>query len=990
MQVDEEVGYRLSPLQARAIALHGLEATLAARVELAVVLPPGLSAADVQAVLQILVGRHELLRTGFARPEHLAEPLQVIGEVGFALEPSLAALRRPWDLGDTRALRGHLVGSTLTLALPQLAADRVTPALLFRELAAALRGEALPDPGPQYADVAEWLGARPVASPAPPFPAWRCVRGGARSTRLLEVDWSALEGWTADRGLELDDALFGIWGVVVARWAGAHEGSVEREVPGRDTPELARTLGPLAHPVECFFEVAPDVDLEAFLRRLAPSEVSLPAPGARPFGYRAEAHQLASGELRGTVDATALLDEGWSAALIRRDRALLLTLEAEPEAVAFMAAALEAALAAAPRASTVGALTAGRRKAEVARHEAVAPFADRSGLDALILATAARHPERPALESDERITSYGELVARARRWAAGLRAPELEPQAIVGVLTAAPDRALTFMLAAWLADLIPAPLDVEDPPLRRGALPAARCFDDADLDRLDAAPEPSSVAAACGFDGVAHDHPAAPSRARGVEEAAADHADSAPHRSSLPAALRFDEGELDPREAVRLGGSARGAYVLLTSGSRGAPQPGLVEPGAVRRARAAVAPLLDAPPGARFGALTRLSSDLAYTAVFSALARGGTAVVPSAARALDAAWLRSARPVDVLKITPSLWLALHGAGAGDALLPSRTLVFGGEPLRAEHVARVRAAAPALRVLNHYGPTEATIGAVAGLAEGDGEPRLGRALFGVEVALVASDGADAAPWEPAELYLGGPSLARGYVGDPERTAARFVERGGRRMYATGDLVWADARGELAFIGRSDRQVKVNGVRVEPGEAEAALLAVAGVRDAHVALLDGALVAFVVTEAETTRAALEEALAARLPPPARPSRIVVVGALPRTASGKVDPAALAALLPRRGPAAPPRTEVEARLLAIWKAVLEVEEVGVDDDFFDLGGHSLIATQIVNRVRDELVVELGLRDIYAAPTVAGLAARVAEAGVPAAPPPRAPRAR
>ena len=252
--------------------------------------------------------------------------------------------------------------------------------------------------------------------------------------------------------------------------------------------------------------------------------------------------------------------------------------------------------------------------------------------------------------------------------------------------------------------------------------------------------------------------------------------------------------------------------------------------------------------------------------------------------------------------------------------------------------------------------------------------------------------------PGELLLGGAGLARGYLGRPARTAAAFVpdpwsRQPGARLYRTGDLARRLPGGDLVYLGRLDRQVKLRGFRIELGEIEARLAARPEVREAAVVVAgdepaDHRLVAFVVAASEAEdggaglAAALTAALAAELPAYMVPADVVAVGELPRTAGGKLDRRALAAAAPAAGgarpaaPPVPPRDEREEALAAIWREVLGVAAVGVHDNFFALGGHSLKATRVVARVRRTLGAELPLREMFERPTVAGLAAALAEA--------------
>ncbi|MCF3137608.1 phosphopantetheine-binding protein, partial [Streptomyces olivochromogenes] len=259
-----------------------------------------------------------------------------------------------------------------------------------------------------------------------------------------------------------------------------------------------------------------------------------------------------------------------------------------------------------------------------------------------------------------------------------------------------------------------------------------------------------------------------------------------------------------------------------------------------------------------------------------------------------------------------------------------------------------------------------------------------------------------PGVAGELYIAGPGLARGYVGRPDLTASRFVASPfavGERMYRTGDVVRWTPDGRLMFVGRVDDQVKLRGLRIELGEIETALGAVAGVRQAAVLLREDQpgekrLVGYVVPESDSDSgsgsgsdfdsdsgldlARAKADLAARLPEYMVPAALVPMAALPLTVNGKLDREALPA--PDYTATAThhePRTLLEEALCGLFAKALSLPSVGVDDSFFDLGGHSLLAMRLVNAVRADLGVDVGVRAVFESPTVAGLAARVESAG-------------
>ncbi|MBV2151247.1 non-ribosomal peptide synthase/polyketide synthase, partial [Kitasatospora sp. SUK 42] len=434
--------------------------------------------------------------------------------------------------------------------------------------------------------------------------------------------------------------------------------------------------------------------------------------------------------------------------------------------------------------------------------------------------------------------------------------------------------------------------------------------------------------------------------------------------------------ETDPQVALD---ARHPAYVIYTSGSTGRPKGVAVSHTGVSGLVAAQVERLGVAPGSRVLQFASPSFDASFWDLCSALLTGAALVLAPAEAPLEAL---ADRRLDVTHVTlpPSALAALEGAE-----LAASTLVVAGEACPPELVARW---APGRRMINAYGPTETTVCATmsAPLSPGSGVPPIGRAVAGFRVYVLDERLRIVPPGVAGELYVAGPGLARGYLNRPGLTAGRFVAcpfgPEGARMYRTGDLVRRRADGELEYVGRADQQVKVRGFRVEPGEVEAALAEHPAVARAAVLAQDDRLVGYAVPRpgAAVRPAALAAHLRDRLPDYLVPAVFVVLDALPLTPNGKLDRAALPA--PESATTAAsraPRTPQEQILCELFAEVLGRPQVGVDDDFFDLGGHSLLATRLVARVRSVLGVELGLRALFQAPTVVGLAEALAEAGRP-----------
>ena len=399
-----------------------------------------------------------------------------------------------------------------------------------------------------------------------------------------------------------------------------------------------------------------------------------------------------------------------------------------------------------------------------------------------------------------------------------------------------------------------------------------------------------------------------------------------------------------------------------------------------------------------------LSFDFGLTLFYSCLAGGGRLhLLPPRSSGREVAdYLREHR-IDYLKLTPSHFEALTAdAGTGE-LLPAKALLFGGE---ASAWSRTRElAASGVRIVNHYGPTEATVGVATHTVDPATVPAatttpIGAPLPGACVYLLDEAMEPVPRGTVGELYLGGDRLARGYLGCPGATADRFVPDPfgppGARLYRSGDLGRRLPDGSIEFLGRRDLQVKIRGYRVEPGEIDAALATLPGVRQAVVdvrgtraePVLVGYLVPATATDdtgaderpAPPDEAALRRALRERLPDYMVPARLVWLDALPLADHGKVDRRALPDPPARvvTGGYEPPCGPVEEQLAQIFADVLELPGVGAHDDFFEIGGHSLLAVRVVARLRKLLPAggrPPGVMDLFKAPTVRELAALMAD---------------
>jgi acyl carrier protein len=348
-----------------------------------------------------------------------------------------------------------------------------------------------------------------------------------------------------------------------------------------------------------------------------------------------------------------------------------------------------------------------------------------------------------------------------------------------------------------------------------------------------------------------------------------------------------------------------------------------------------------------------------------------------------------------LKITPSHLGSLLASPDGTSMLPRKYLVLGGDAAGWDLVKGVQTAAKCA-VINHYGPTEATVGCCTFSVNennvSDWEPKtvpVGKPIANDTVYILDSLMRPVPAGVPGELCVGGAGIAKGYLNQPQQTAERFVndpfsKNANARLYRTGDLARFLPDGNIEFLGRIDQQVKIRGFRVEPAEIENVLKQHPSVQQTVVVPVadksgDKRLVAYVVAKKPAPSADdLRTFLGAKLPDYMVPTALVHLDALPLTKNGKVDFAALPSpeAVSTEKTIVAPRNPVEQQLVEIWREVLHIDNFGVLDNFFELGGHSLLATQVISRVRSAFHVQLPLRSLFDSPTVAGLADEIARA--------------
>ncbi|HUF82052.1 MAG TPA: amino acid adenylation domain-containing protein [Burkholderiales bacterium] len=576
----------------------------------------------------------------------------------------------------------------------------------------------------------------------------------------------------------------------------------------------------------------------------------------------------------------------------------------------------------------------------------------------LFEAQAARTPAAVAVVWPGGQLNYRELNERANRLAHHLRRRGVGHGALVGVCIERSPQLVIGLLGAWKAGAAYVPLDPAYPAERLSFM-----LEDADVRML-----------------------LTDGRSRRLFPSVASqtlcldlHGPLIAHESASNPALAVSPSDL--------------AYVMYTSGSTGQPKGAMILHSGLVNYLCWAIDAYAVKAGDSVPVHSSISFDLTVTSLYPALLAGGQVeLLPEEAGASSLVTaLRQGKGRGLVKITPA-----HLALLSQQLRPeevagmTKVFVIGGENLLAEHLRVWREFAPETRLINEYGPTEAVVGCcvyeVRNTDPHHGPVPIGRPIANTQLHVLDADRQPVPAGEVGELYIGGAGVARGYLNRPELTQDRFVidpfsGTPGARLYKTGDLARCRRDGTLEYLGRMDEQVKVRGYRIEPGEIEHALTAHPDVQSCVVLAREDdpgnqRLVAYVIAGkgASPTARTLHEFARQRLPEFMTPAQFVFLDAFPLTYNGKVDRKALPAPsgqhTPESRPFVAPRTQTETTLAGVWSGLLEAGRIGIHDNVFDLGAHSLLAMRAVMQIRALFNVDLQLRNLFERPTVAELA--------------------
>ncbi|MCS4310434.1 amino acid adenylation domain-containing protein [Pseudomonas sp. BIGb0381] len=989
-----------------------------------------LDLACLQQAMQQLVERHTILRTRYVADaqgrlqahcepwtaglpaveplprEALADPQQ------WCADEYARQLAEPFDLSREvpwrwRAFSDAEQGSTwLFFTIHHVAYDAWSAQQLTRELAEGYRALSLGAPAQlppldiQYADYAawehEWLTSDacgqqldywrsqladapgPLALPCdhPRPPANQRRHSGAVRVRELPADLSAqVDGAIREQGVTL--YIFGLtaFACLLARYSGERDLCLGTSVAQRDRPELAPLIGPLLNTLVIRQRLEDDPDFRsallrtrdsvaaAFDQQTLPYEKILEAldrPRSSPL-FQAMFVQVELPESR-TLSlpgvSVEVLDPPQRHArfdltlrLLRcADQRLRCELEYSDEL--FEAATIEQLLDDLQAILQEASVNPGQRLSAL---RLASPGSELHGpalgaspepLDRQVQQWAARTPQAPALCDTRQSLAYGDLANAVQALALRLAEQSVGPGQVVALCMPRSAEQVLAMLACWQRGATCLFLDPAQP-----------------VQRLQQLLESSAASLLL----TLAEAPALNGAVARLQLSASDLAAPAPCQP-VPSLSQ-------PEQA---------AYLIYTSGSTGQPKGVLVSHANLAHYAAAVSQRLQASASSRWATLATVAADLGLTCVFAALHSGDSLILPEAALAFDPpGWadFLAQHPVDCLKIAPSHLRGLLALDDARRVLPRQLLILGGEGFDAALFARIRELAPELRVFNHYGPSETTVGVVCGEVTEAGQGAylpLGQPLAGAELRIVDAAGQPVPRGVAGELLIGGPQVALGYLGQPQVTAVAFIDDAGRRFYRSGDRVRLDHHGRLAFLGRQDDQVKIRGFRVEPGEVSTWLSGQSLVREAAVLAreIQGRmqLVAYLAPRLTPDElSAIQAQARAQLPEPLQPAYWSSLDALPLTANGKLDRRALPepetnVAVDEGGQA--PQGVSEQLLARLWCQVLGCAAVTRQDDFFALGGDSILSLQLIGLAARE-GLRLQPRDVLEQPTLAAMAA-------------------
>lgn len=1021
LMTNEIVGYRLSPQQKR---LWGLLPPGNRNPYTAYCLASIDGDLDEQRLVNAVrnVARaHGVLRTRLRYIPGMRIPVQLVDGVEPVIEKDLEALNAKdgltpeefdleWGPLVKVILRQASTGSHLMeIRLPALYSDLKSLAILLTETAERYAEEPAEPAADElcYTDIAEWqneLLEDDEASAGKDY--WRkqkvaiapelgFEKKGPRPefaprvlTRVIERDHAEeLERACRRMGAALDTYLLSCWRALLSRLTGRKDVTIGLYVDGRNYEELENAHGLFARYVPICAEVSPESLFESLLDEMQTLATEghawqecfnwdlvagMDQLDESPFFfycfcYSEDVILYRAGHVTfRLLEKYAFIDRFRLKLSCRRENGglyldFLFDSEIyEEDDVAEVADRCVALIAGAVRRSKAAIgdldiLTSDQRDLLLKKfHNAGRDYKTGICAHQLIEEQATMKPDVIAVELDGAMLTYQELDQRANRLANYLRARGANPEVIVGLFLERSADLVVGLLGILKAGAAYLPIDPAYPSER-----IAYMLDNSGARLL-----------------VRHSR---------LPDVPGSNAETICLDGAWPEILRSPK--ISPETPVN---EENLAYVIYTSGSTGAPKGVAIEHRQLVHYTQAVLERLPSDAGS-YAMASTIAADLCNTAVYPALCSGATLHVLASDLVMDADRLSqymSQRLVDCLKIVPSHFEGLLAAASSDSPVPTKMLVLGGEAASWRLIDLLNAIDHRSRILNHYGPTETTVGVLTYEVGVDRARDLTRSVplgspLGNIKAHVLDEVLDLVTVGVAgQLYIGGPGVGRGYINRPDLTAERFIpdpnsEYPGGRLYRTGDVVRRLRSGPIEFLGRADHQIKIRGYRIELGEIESALRSLDKVKQAVVSVREDEthekrLVAYVTGDVDI--GLLKTAITRKLPDYMMPCEIINLERIPLTENGKVDRDALAAIGQRsheagRNAYKEPRNHVERVLAEIWSSVLKIDRIGIDDNYFSLGGDSILSIQIVARAKRKQI-ELTPRQMFEYQTIRELA--------------------
>lgn len=1014
-------GFRLSPQQKRLWLLQQESSTYVAQT--AIALEGNLNKEALKAAIQQVVCRHEILQTSFRKVTGIKMPIMVVEDScifswqetdlsncdteAVAIELTCQdEIRKPFNLEQAPLLRASLLRLSVTkhiliITLPALCADSETLINLFREIS-EFYANGSDKEVVQYTHFSEWQNQLLIEPEAETFKDYWCQQDFSAPSQIqlpfqekgnnqgvfhpehweLPIDeqiTTNIKIWLQKIGFSLDDFLFSCWLILLWRVTKESEILVGYICNGREYEELQNTLGLIAKYLPISHRLTPDLSFEEVIEQVRQDTQN--AYEWQEYFVWEQIDSLSEGLLilfewvelpekrylndvsfsvykqytcidKFKLKLSGFVKDDFVNIRVDFDKNLFTS-----AAIALLAEQFQTLVASAianPKStiSKLKILSANQlQQLLIDFNQTQSDYPQDKCIHQLFTEQAVKTPDNIAVVFEGEQLSYRELNNQANQLANYLTQLGVKPDVLVGVCLERSHLSIIAILAILKAGGAYLPLDPTIP-----------------SDRLGLILQDSQVQVLLTQESLIPSLPA--------------------HTELVVCLDRRDaiaSGCENPISSVTCENLA---YVIYTSGSTGTPKGVAVEHRQLCNYLNGILEKLDLPDAASFATVSTFAADLGNTVIFSALCTGGCLHIISDERTTNPVALAEycrRHPIDCLKIVPTHLNALLSAANPEKILPSQLLILGGEAASWNLVAQIGQLKPSCQILNHYGPTETTIGVLTYKVESQAAQSatvpIGRPIANTQVYLLDEYLQPVPIYVPGELYIGGANLARGYLNRPDLTKERFIpnpfsQAEGSRLYKTGDTARYLPDGNIEFLGRSDRQVKIHGFRIELEEVEAILRQHPAIRQAVATVREDEmgnqrLVAYVSLHTSTSD--LRRFIQERLPEYMVPSAFVILNAIPLTANGKVDYKALpapelASELEKTYIA--PRTPQEEQLAKIWVEVLGLKQVGVDDNFFELGGDSILSIQVISKA-NQAGLQLTPKHLFEYQTIAQLAA-------------------